>query len=142
MENIMGCSGKYRSASHARKLIMPEKSQSRFKSFAHAFSGVKELFLTEPNARIHLSLMLIAIAFGFYFHIKPIEWLVLILCFGLVFLAELFNTALETLSDHITPEWNEQIKRTKDLAAAGVLISAITAFIAGLIIFIPYLYHV
>lgn len=121
---------------------MQVKSRNRLHSFANAFSGLKQLFLSEPNARIHLAVMLLVLVCGTYFSITSSEWLILILCFGLVFIAELFNTAIETLSNRLTTEWDVQIKRTKDLAAAGVLVSAITALIAGLIIFIPYFYQV
>jgi len=37
----------------------------------------------------------------------------------------------------VSPEYNEAIKRTKDLAAGAVLLMAIAAAIVGFIIFIP-----
>ena len=48
---------------------------------------------------------------------------------GLVFVSECFNTAVEYLSDQITDEENENIRKAKDVAAAGVLISAIISVI-------------
>jgi len=120
---------------------MSGKSSGRLASFIHAFHGIKQLFRSEPNARIHLLLMIATVAAGFYFQISRFEWLVLILCFGIVFITELINTSLEFLCDHVTPERNEQIKRVKDLAAGAVLMSAITVLIAGLIIFVPYIYQ-
>jgi len=54
-----------------------------------------------------------------------------------VLAAECFNSAVEYLSDRISNDYDEEIRKAKDLAAAGVLISAIAAVVAGLIIFIP-----
>jgi diacylglycerol kinase len=58
---------------------------------------------------------------------------------GMVFITELLNSSLESLADHIDPEWNELIMRAKDYGAAAVLISAIVAILAGGLIFIPKL---
>ena len=61
------------------------------------------------------------------------------LAIGLVITSEIINSAIENISDFISPEKHDLIKKIKDLSAAGVLISAITAFVIGLIIFIPKL---
>ena len=47
------------------------------------------------------------------------------------------NSSIEALADLVSPEYNEAIKRTKDLAAGAVLLMAIAAAIVGFIIFIP-----
>lgn len=61
----------------------------------------------------------------------------LIFAIGLVFAAELFNSALENLADHLSPEQHENIKKVKDLSAAAVLVSAITAIAIGCVVFLP-----
>lgn len=53
--------------------------------------------------------------------------------------AEAVNSAIESLADLVSPEYNEAIKNTKDLAAGTVLIMAIAAAIVGFIIFLPKL---
>jgi len=83
---------------------------------------------------------LIAIAAGFYFGISPAEWCAVILSIALVLAAELFNTAIETLADYAAQGrlvQNHWIGKTKDLAAAGVLMAAVAALIVGLIVFLP-----
>ena len=55
----------------------------------------------------------------------------------LVISGELFNTAIETVVDMVSPNINEKAKLAKDISAAGVLVLAIGAFIIGLLIFIP-----
>ena len=60
----------------------------------------------------------------------------------MVFAAELFNTAIEQLADVIDPEYNPKIKAIKDLAAGGVLITALGAAIIGIILFGPRIIQV
>ncbi|MDA6987305.1 diacylglycerol kinase family protein, partial [Escherichia coli] len=66
-------------------------------------------------------------------------WTVVVLCFGVVIAAELFNTAIERLVDLVSPERHPVAGQVKDIAAGAVLVCAVAAAIIGLIIFIPYL---
>ena len=109
----------------------------RFNSFKFAIAGLFQLFRSEANAKIHLSLAILAILAGLYFSISPIEWCIVVLCIVLVISAEAFNTAIEALTDLVSPDYHDLAKTTKDVAAAAVLLIAIGAAIAGGIIFIP-----
>jgi diacylglycerol kinase len=109
----------------------------RLKSFRNAYSGLVALLEFEHNARIHLFILVIVVVAGFVLRISAIEWIAIVFASGLVFVSECFNTAIEYLSDVVSPEQNEKIKRVKDLAAAGVLISAIVSVIIGIIVFLP-----
>jgi diacylglycerol kinase len=60
---------------------------------------------------------------------------------GLVWAAELLNTAIEVLADRVSMEREEPIRRVKDAAAAGVLLAALAAFSVGLIVFLPKLWR-
>jgi diacylglycerol kinase len=111
--------------------------KSRFVSFKFAFRGLCLLLKNEHNSRIHFLAAIAAISMGIVLKINPVEWSLLVLAIGIVFLTELLNTSLETLADIINPEWNESIRKVKDYAAAAVLISAIISVVVGLIIFIP-----
>lgn len=116
-------------------------AMNRLKSFKYAFNGIKILIKEEPNARIHLLASLVVIMLSVVLEINVMEWVAVVFCIGFVLVAETFNTSLENISDFISPEKNETIKTIKDLAAAAVLLSALTAFTIGLIIFIPKIYH-
>ncbi len=70
-------------------------------------------------------------------NVSSTEWLLLIVVIGSVFVAELFNSALEYLADQVSSEKNAGIKRAKDLAAAAVLVTALTALVVGCIILLP-----
>lgn len=113
--------------------------KSRMGSFKFAFRGLWLLLRNEHNSRIHLFAAVIAIAMGFFLKINLFEWMVLVIVTGIVFISELFNTSLETISDIVDSEWNEKIRNAKDYAAAAVLVAAIISLVAGGIIFIPKL---
>jgi diacylglycerol kinase (ATP) len=113
--------------------------RDRLFSFKNAFYGIFNFFQTEHNAVIHLIVAVIAIGFGFWLSISLIEWIVVIFLIGAVFMAELFNTAIEQLGDSITKDYCESVKKAKNLSAAAVLIIALTALLIGLIIFVPRL---
>ncbi len=119
------------------KLVRNFSWKKRAKSFTFAFAGIKLLLKEEHNALLHLGAAIGAIILGFVLKISSFEWLVVVMAIGAVFSAELFNTAIEHLCNYISPTNNIVIKKTKDLAAGGVLMVAIAALIAGLIIFVP-----
>jgi diacylglycerol kinase len=119
------------------KTSKPFSISQRLLSFKYAFAGLRTLFIEEHNARIHVIAALVAIVLGFVLKISGSEWIALISVMGLVFICELFNTSLEALADFASAEKHPQIKKVKDLAAAAVLISALAAFITGVILFLP-----
>lgn len=71
------------------------------------------------------------------FDLNALEWVAITFSIGLVITVEIINTVIENIADFISPDKNEKIKKIKDLSAAAVLISAITAVTIGLIVFIP-----
>lgn len=83
--------------------------------------------------------MILVIFFSFLLQISTLEWLIVIFCIGLVLTAEIFNSAIEVLTDIVSPESNPRAGLVKDMAAGAVLIAAITSAIIGLIIFVPKL---
>lgn len=66
------------------------------------------------------------------------EWLAVILCFALVIGLEAVNTALEYLTDLVSPDYHPLAGKTKDVAAAAVLIAALGAVAVGLLVFVPH----
>ena len=109
----------------------------RLKSFTYAFSGLKVLFQEEHNSWIHLFVTVCVIIAGVLLRLSVLEWVAVAFAVGLVFSGEIFNSAIEDLSDVVCPERDERIKKVKDLAAAAVLVNAITAAVIGLLIFVP-----
>jgi diacylglycerol kinase len=52
------------------------------------------------------------------------EWLFVVLCWILILITELQNSALEEALDRIHPELHENIGHSKDMAAGAVLLAA------------------
>lgn len=105
------------------------------KSLHHAIRGVVRLFSSESNALIHLLFVVLVPLMAVLLGVSLVEWCILILCIGLVLSAEVINTAIEKLSDRVSPEFSPLIKDAKDLAAGAVLILAIASAVIGLLIF-------
>ena len=97
-------------------------------SFKYAIEGFVSSFKTERNMKIHIMAMIIVIALGIFMKLNKIV---------MVISAELFNTAIETVVDMVSPQKNPQAKLVKDIAAAAVLVLAIGAAVIGIIIFGP-----
>lgn len=113
--------------------------KKQIRSFGYAWQGIKCCVGKEQNLSFHLIAAAAVVIAGFYFDITQTEWLMIILCIGMVITAELFNTAIEKLVDRVSPERNPIAGQVKDIAAGAVLVCAAAAAIIGLIIFIPYL---
>jgi diacylglycerol kinase len=111
--------------------------RKRLKSFVYAFNGLHILFREEHNSHIHLVAALCAFIAGFFLKITATEWVAVIFAIGFVFAMELINSAIENMADFVSTEQHEHLKRIKDLSAASVLVSAITALAVGLIVFFP-----
>ncbi|HSI91016.1 MAG TPA: diacylglycerol kinase family protein [Adhaeribacter sp.] len=112
--------------------------KKRINSFGYAFKGIGAAFRYEPNMKLHFIGAAEAVFLGWFFEIKNPEWCWVALAIGLVWMAEIFNTSIEKLTDLVSPEYNELAGKVKDLAAGAVLIAAITAVIIGLLVFWPY----
>lgn len=112
---------------------------ARLRSFHYAFQGLAEMLKTEHNTWIHLVSTCVVVILGLVLHISSSEWCLIILATMAVWVAEALNTAFEFLCDVASPEFHPLVKKSKDVAAGAVLISAIGAVLIGLIIFIPHL---
>lgn len=111
--------------------------KNRIKSFGYAAKGIKAALKSEINMKIHLLIAVLVVICGIFFRISLNEWLICLLCFGIVMSAEIMNTAIETVVDLVSPDKNKLAGKAKDAAAGAVLVAAIFAAIAGFIIFVP-----
>ena len=98
------------------------KNSTRIKSFNYAIKGVF-YFLRDPNALIMLFISIVVIVTGCIVKLTHIEWCIILLCIGMVFTAEAFNTSIEHLTDLVNPDFNPKAGLIKDLAAGAVLIA-------------------
>ncbi len=111
--------------------------KKRILSFQYAFNGLRILIRDEHNARIHIVVLALVIVAGIFFNISNAEWIWIAIVTGFVLAMEAMNTAIENLANYVMPERHRLIKASKDLGAAAVLISTVTAATVGIIIFLP-----
>ncbi|WBW95769.1 diacylglycerol kinase [Oceanirhabdus sp. W0125-5] len=111
------------------------KSRNLLESFNYAIKGIRWAFMNERNFKVHTVVSILVIILGIVFQISKVEFLITLLCIGMVLGGELINTAIEKLCDGITGEFKVYIKAAKDIAAGGVLITALISGIIGIIIF-------
>jgi len=114
--------------------------RARLASFKYAFQGLGHVLRAEHNFVVHLAAAIAVIALGAILQISKAEWLIIILCIGLVLITEILNTAIEWLVDLVSPQRNEKAGKIKDIAAAGVLIAALVALVVGIVVFVPYFF--
>ncbi len=112
---------------------------ARLKSFAHAIRGIRFLVRSQINARIHLAATIVVVILSSALSISRVEWCMMTLAITLVWIAEGLNTAIECLTDLVSPDHHPLAGRTKDVAAGAVLVAAIGACVVGGLIFIPHL---
>ena len=93
--------------------------------FPHALSGLKQAVKTDYGFRTQIYLgATITFIIGVWFTpISSLEFLMVVLAYSLVLITELQNSAVETALDKIHPEIDDSIKKTKDIAAASVLLA-------------------
>jgi undecaprenol kinase len=92
-----------------------------------AFAGVTHGLRTERSLRTQmLALLLVAIVLALL-QPAPLWWALVLLAGSTVLAAELFNTAVERLADHLHPDLHPEIRLEKDYAAGGVLITSVGA---------------
>ncbi len=108
--------------------------------FSYAWKGIVQAAKHERNFRIHLAAAFAVVLAGFVFSLNTIEWAVILLAIGMVLAAELLNSAVEKLIDYLKPELHPLAGTIKDVAAGSVLITAITAALIGIIVFLPKLH--
>ena len=115
-----------------------------YRSFKYAFQGFWKALKTERNLKIHTAAALAAVGLGIYLRLCAVEWGLVVLAIGLVFSAELFNTALERVCDAAGGgKLSETIKNCKDIAAAAVIVAAIAALAIGIfILIVPFFQRV
>lgn len=107
-------------------------------SFYNAGRGLKQVFKTEQNFRLQVAAGIVVIGLIIYFPLKIWEIVVVVLLMAAVLTMELLNTALEYFTDLLKPRLHHYVSTIKDIMAAAVLVTALSALIVGLIIFLPY----
>jgi len=109
------------------------------RSFIYAFKGILSN-CEERNMKVHLFASVLVVLMGLSLGISLQEWFTITILIGLVFAAEMMNTAVEELSNIVRDELKLSYKatqRARDVAAGAVFVIAIVSAIIGTAIFLP-----
>jgi len=104
-----------------------------------ALKGLGYLFIYHRNMRIIFLSGMAAFLAGIYFKLRGIELVALCITITLVFMAEMFNTAIELLIDRSGRKYHPLIKLVKDISASVVLIASINSVGVGIVLFWKYI---
>mgnify|MGYP003491046881 FL=1 len=110
-------------------------------SFRNAYRGLRAVVSRERNARIHVAFAIIAIIAAVWLRVPFGQAALVMTTIGLVFFAEIMNTAFERTLDLLAYDNNQVVKLVKDMAAGGVLVTAATAVLVAACIFGPPIYR-
>jgi diacylglycerol kinase (ATP) len=103
------------------------KNQPFIYRLRFALTGLAATWRSEANFRLQIAALAAVVVTLILLKLEPVWWALVLLTSGLVLTAELLNTALEHLADHLHPETHPRIALVKDCAAAAVLLAACTA---------------
>ena len=118
------------------------KNKNFLDALKNALNGIVYDIISQKNSKIQLVIGIIAIILGIYLKLSKVEFMILILSIFIVFIAETFNTAIETVVDLYTKEYNKKAKIAKDVGAGAVLLAAINSCLIGGILFIEKIINV
>ena len=103
------------------------KNQSFLTRLRFACAGFAHGVRAEYSLRFQLFALSLVLITLVVLRPEPAWWALVILASAGVISAELFNTAIEHLADHLHPEVHPSIRIVKDCAAAAVLVASFAA---------------
>lgn len=107
------------------------------KSANFAVEGILHAAKHQRHIRCHLYSTALVLILSYVLGISKIEFLIVALAVIAVLLAELMNTAIESVVDILAPEHHIKAKVAKDIAAGAVFTTAFGAAIIGYIVLLP-----
>lgn len=114
----------------------PKKARLWKDKFREAFRGIKLGIRGHSSFYVHFFAAALVIAMGLALECDWFDWCFLLGSIGIVFTAELFNSALETVFHGLDADTKSRIHGALDIAAGAVLTASMTALAIGAIVFI------
>ena len=103
------------------------KNQAFLRRLGFAFAGICTAWRTEHSFKTQVVAAAAVLGALLWLRPAPLWWAIAGLTIGFVLAAEIFNTAVEGLADHLHPEQHAKIKAVKDCAAGAVLVATVAA---------------
>ena len=117
----------------------PVSRRGWWDKFSEAAHGIKLGVRGQASFCVHFFFAVLAIAGALLLECDRVEWCLILICIGMVLMAELFNSALETLFHGLDPATRSRLVGVLDIAAGAVLLASLTAVLVGGIIFLQRL---
>lgn len=108
-------------------------------AFRAATSGLWCAWREEPSLRFHFLAAYTVLVLGSWLGLSALEMALVALASGLVVVAEVANTAVEALTDLVSPGFHPLARTAKNVAAGAVLAAALVALGVGALLFGPRL---
>ena len=91
-------------------MTLAHKSHSFTRRMGFALAGLAHALRVERSLRTQLACLVLVAGALAYLRPPAVWWALASLCAAGVFAAELFNTAIEHLADHVQPQLHPQIR--------------------------------
>ncbi len=105
------------------------------RKFRDAFRGMKAGVRGQSSFLVHFVVGLLAIVAGAVLGLSAVEWCIVLLCIAGVLVAEMFNSALESMAKAITGQSDPHLGNSLDIGSAAVLLASLAASIIGAVVF-------
>ncbi len=112
----------------------PSDIRHWIRKFAIALRGIRFGMSGQTSFTAHIIVGVMVLALAVLLNCSSSQWCVLLLCIGLVFSAELANSAVEELARGLCHEKNENVGRALDIASGAVLCASLFAAVIGIIV--------
>jgi diacylglycerol kinase len=106
------------------------------KGVVTACSGIAHSISKESNIKIQFVIALIVILIASLLDITRAEFAVIIVVAFFVIILEMVNTSIEKLIDKISPDFDRDYGKIKDMMGGAVLLSAVLAIIVAVLILV------
>jgi undecaprenol kinase len=121
--------------------VLTSKNQSFRTRLRFALAGLHHGFKVERSLRFQAAVFVLVLIALFVLRPEPLWWALVLLASSAVLAAELFNTTLEHLIDHVHPAVHSQIRVVKDCAAAAVLLTVLGAIAVAIALAVHLLWR-
>ncbi|MEL6269913.1 MAG: diacylglycerol kinase family protein [Chloroflexota bacterium] len=115
-----------------------KKNDNPFDRLKYAMAGLIYLFVRHRTIRNISIGTVITLSIGAWLQVTRIEWAILLLAVGMLWISEIINTGLEAVVDLTTEgEIHPMAKVAKDVAAAATLVTFVVALVAVVVLLLP-----
>jgi len=112
-----------------------DRKRNIIQSFNYAISGLIHVLRTQRSMQIHFAIAIAVLIASLFLNFTRVEFIGLLLIIAIVITAELFNTAVEAIVDIYISSRHPMAQVAKDVSAAAVLITSMTAVLIGYLLF-------